>query len=93
MEACLVCENELVFAWTDLHGEGVCRTCRVPYMILKDGKDQPPEITVKEDVIPVLKEYWEQHKRPLGLGNYITGNPYEEDFQAFFKWARHLFLT
>ena len=88
---CIICQEELRCRWTDLHGEGVCLTCETPYQLIqydenKNRVEAPPAINIKEQYIPILQEYWQKFKKPMGFGCYLGINPSQENFEAFVKW-------
>ncbi len=88
---CVVCQEKLYCRWTDQHGEGVCLTCETPYMLIQYDENKkrieaPPAINIKEQYIPVLQEYWQKFKRPMGFGYYLGKNPSEKNLRTFAKW-------
>ena len=75
---CIVCNTPLRCRWTDLHGEGVCLNCEAPYQLIQYDKDDnrienpTPRCNIHDDYIPLLREYWEEKCRPMGLGTYLS---------------------
>ena len=96
---CLICENELVCEWTDLHGVGRCTTCQCTYTILQydeSGKripDAEPIVSIKDEYISPLKEYWRETGRRMGLGNYLGWHPNPEDRDALHEWLDENFAS
>ena len=97
MQKCLICENPLCFRWTDTHGVGACVRCGAPYTIYhydndKKRVEKPPEITIKDEWLPLIKKYWEENKRNCSPGSHNSPRSrYEEvatkeDFEVFHNW-------
>ena len=74
---CLVCENSLVFRWTDTHGVGVCNTCGAPYTVYhyedKNRVDKPPEIALIDEGVTLAKRYWSEKSSRVFPGVYDMG--------------------
>ena len=96
---CAGCGLELQGSWTDYHGQVICVTCGLPYQILFYEKDEngnitkplhkPPEISVREELVPFIKKYYEETKRACGLGMFLTPYPdITENLKAFVEWLK-----
>jgi len=88
---CTICENELVLTWTDYHGEAICISCNANYQVYQYDEernriDAPPKLKIFDVYVPWAKRYWEEKKRPMGLGSYLGRHPSPEDHSAFFDW-------
>jgi hypothetical protein len=88
---CEVCGSKSV-TWTDYHGEAVCMTCGTPYQILqydennKPIKDAVPRMNIKAEYVPLLRQYWNEAHRYMGLGSYMGQCPCPDDRKAFHEW-------
>lgn len=94
---CEICGDQPpTVTWVDLHGEGVCTNCGVPYMLIHYDEDdnridKPPKLQVKEDWVPVVKEYWEKTGEFMGLGtilNYRSYPKFKEAKEKFLNWVK-----
>jgi len=100
---CIVCETKSPsFNWSDLHGEGMCNICGVPYQIvqyekLEDGKsgdrlDIPPKCNMKDTWIPAIKKCWEENHKYLGLGQIMIYRDYPKCLEGrkfFDEWCKN----
>lgn len=99
---CVICDEPLSFRWTDRHGVGACLTCNAPVLIYHyEGEgderrrvDKPPEFTVAEEWIPIVRKYWQETHSRAPNGCNIPGSSYEpcgyEEFERWRKWlAEH----
>lgn len=96
---CEVCGKENpAFAWTDTHGVAQCYQCGTPYVLYHyEGEgderrrvEREPEITVRAEWIPLLREYWEQTRRIIPGGHSFQGGQElatRADAEAFNTWA------
>lgn len=63
-QTCVVCGASPVwYQWSDYSGEGMCTQCGCPYQLKWGGDEQKvqnqyPYLNIREDFIPILKEYW-----------------------------------
>lgn len=78
--ACLICDtHQPLFVWTDTHGVAQCSTCGTPYRILHYHPDtklplgQPPELLVKEPLVPYFREYWKEQRLVMPGGCSFPG--------------------
>ena len=88
---CAICENDLVFEWTDYHGEGICVACGANYQLYqydenKKRIDAPPKLKMFDKYIPWAKRYWSETNRSMGLGSYLGRHPNPGNRDAFFQW-------
>jgi hypothetical protein len=92
---CLICDSiNPGFSWTDSHGVGQCFHCGAPYRIIhyddkKNRIEKPPEITFKEEYIPLIREYFSAHQSRIPGGHSFPGG-YElatsEESNKFNDW-------
>lgn len=92
-EKCVICDEDLTFRWLDFHGVGACINCNAPYQIYfydENNKsiEAPPKFNWFDYTIPVLREYWQTHKRKVCPGSgCLPGSDRillsEEDFKHF----------
>jgi len=80
---CVVCGKSEGFNWSDQHGEGMCNRCGTPYQLLQYDEsenrvDAPPKCNIKEEWIPVLKQYWNETHEYMGLGSIMVVRDYPE---------------
>ena len=87
---CDCCDNELSFRWFDLHGVGACTTCGMPYRIYhyegegdeRKSVSKPPELMLKDEVIPLAREYWSTFRSRVFPAIYDMGFT-ERDGRSF----------
>lgn len=92
---CVICDNSLVFRWTDTHGVGQCCDCGVPYTIFHYENDKrverPPECCTKAEWIPLLKRYRAETGKVIPSGCSFPGSSQElaqpSDIEAFNEWC------
>lgn len=77
---CHVCDaHPAYYQWSDYSGEGMCTECGCPYQ-LKWGTDEHkkkndyPYLNLKEDFIPIAKEYWLQTKQFVCYGVMMSSS-------------------
>jgi hypothetical protein len=89
---CEICDDAISYEWTDLHGEAICWRCGTPYQLYQYDEnkkripDAEPTINIKDEYIPMLKQYWNENKKHMGLGTYLGKPKYPEKHHAFFDW-------
>lgn len=91
---CQICGSEPGWSWTDTHGVAQCYVCGTPHVIYHyDGRtrlmDKEPEIAVREECIPLLKRYWEEHKSRIPGGHSFPGGQElttESERRQFSEW-------
>ena len=92
---CTICDQEMRgFQWTDTHGIGQCVMCGTPYEIYhydadKKRVDGPPTCIVRDDYVPILREYWATFKRTIPSGCSFQGGQEmasENDQRHFYDW-------
>jgi len=71
---CEICGESQGFNWSDRHGEGMCNSCGAPYDLL----EKPHKLCLKPEWVPVLKRYWNEEKRYMGLGSIMIWDDYPE---------------
>lgn len=80
-QTCAVCETERTnFQWSNYSGEGMCTTCGCPYQLKWGSDDQQkeekyPYISLREDFIPIAKEYWNETHTWVYYGMGIGAKP------------------
>lgn len=77
---CRVCDNELSYQWSDYHGEAMCRHCGATYQLKGGTKEQEsegnyPYFTLKEEFVPVAREYWQETKKFACYGTMLGPRP------------------
>jgi len=92
---CEVCDNEFVGTWTDFYGEQTCLTCGAPYQLLEPSGAKPgltyPCCCLKDEFIPILREYYQETKRRVRLGTFLLPDDYPgllEERKAFREWLQ-----
>ena len=99
---CLVCDNDLRGYWTDYNGQIKCSTCGMTYQILgchlnpkyleKYGltkEDIAQRYCDSPEIVPLLKAYWQETKRIIPLGMYMSDPPWSsEDVESLRLWMR-----
>ena len=87
---CIICGEGAGFNWSDQNGEGMCNKCGTPYQLLEGGKKIEPKLNIKEDWIPVLKQYWNETHKYMGLGVILVApRDYPECVEGqtkFYEW-------
>ncbi len=96
---CIICEKDYPsYSWTDTHGVAQCVNCGTPYRIYHyegegvDAKrvEKPAECILQDKYIPLVKKYWDEHKRKMPSGCSFGFGSYElasrEDADAFYEW-------
>lgn len=89
MPDCVVCGNNLHrnWLWTDANGVGFCATCGVTYAIAGYRTFTETKCTLLPSDIPIVKEYWEETKRPMSFGFFMGQSPIQrERVLAFNAW-------
>lgn len=96
---CEICGNESkMFAWTDTHGVAQCLQCGTPYVLYHyEGEgnerrriEKEPEIAVRDEWVPLLREYWEKEHRTIPGGHSFPGGQEmasQADEEAFSTWV------
>lgn len=88
--ACLICGEIPTYRWTDYSGEAICCNCGTPYQ-LKCGGDEKekegkyPYLNIKDEWIPVLKEYWDETKKFTYNGTSFSEKTGLEEFHEWLK--------
>lgn len=78
-QSCLVCATTpMSFQWSDLSGEAMCTACGTPYQLKWGGEEQKregkyPYLNLREEWIPIVREYYQETGRFTCLGRMITG--------------------
>ena len=77
---CAVCETHpVLFQWSYYSGEAMCHNCGCPYQ-LKWGSDEQkadgryPYLSLREDFLPIAREYWEETKAFVTYGIMLDGH-------------------
>lgn len=95
--ACVVCDKEPVWSWTDTHGIAQCR-CGTPYRLYHyegEGADsklveKPPTCCVMPEWIPLLRRYVADTGKIIPGGHSFPGGQelaQPSDERAFSKWC------
>lgn len=82
---CQVCGENAGFNWSDLHGEGMCNRCGIPYNL----KEKPFKININDEWVPVFKKYWKETQDYIGAGQILIERDYPEcvkGMQRFYAW-------
>ena len=89
-KVCVVCEaNPMTYQWSDYSGEAMCVRCGTPYQ-LKWGNDAQkaegayPYLVLKQEWVPIVREYWQETGRFSCLGTMLGGAPGKREF---FDWV------
>lgn len=90
-QTCVVCgDSPMFFQWSDYSGEGMCQQCGCPYQ-LKWGSDKQreegnyPYLRIREDVLPILREYWNETHKFTCFGIMLGDKPGLAEFN---EWAK-----
>lgn len=90
---CEICDDDLYCYWTDYSGEGSCINCGTSYMLIvydEHGKivDTEMYISVREDVVPHIRTYWDEYRKNMGLGSFFNPdrNPNIEGLTEFIDY-------
>ena len=89
MPDCIVCGNNLHrnWLWTDANGVGFCATCGMTYVIAGCRNFTETKPSIREDEIPIFKEYWNETHQAVSLGFFMGQSPIQrERILAFNAW-------
>jgi uncharacterized protein YlaI len=84
---CIICNESAGFNYSDLHAEAMCNRCGTAYML----NEIPHKISIKENWIPILKQYWNETHQYMGLGQIVIWRDYpeaEEGRMKFNDWCK-----
>src|ERR1041384_2679123 len=93
-QKCHVCDAEpMTFQWSDYSGEGMCTRCGCAYQLKWGSEEQKtenkyPYLNIRDDVIPMMREYWNEKKSFVCYGTMLGQRPGLNDFFAWLK-ERH----
>lgn len=99
-QTCAICgASPMRFQWSDLSGEAMCTKCGCPYK-LKWGTDEQkeegnyPYLNLKEEFIPIAKEYWEETHKFVCYGWMLGQRPGTKELLNWMKehypdWVEH----
>ena len=82
---CVICCENAGFNWSDLHGEGMCNRCGTPYLLT----ETPHTLQIRQEWVPVLRHYWQEERKYMGLGEIVIWRDYPEAKAgrvAFYEW-------
>ena len=89
-QTCLICDvYPVVYQWSDLNGEAMCRQCGTPYQ-LKNGSDSQikegnyPYLNLDPEWLPIIREYWLETQQFTHFG--LTFGP-RLGVEKFTKWV------
>ena len=88
---CAVCDTQHTsFQWSDYSGEGMCRTCGCTYQLKWGGEEMEkegkyPYMTLREDFVPIAREYWNTTKKWVHYGSSISRN---DGHPEMMKWMK-----
>lgn len=100
---CEICDNDIVFRWSDTHGVGVCWKCSAPYTVYhydenKKRLDKPPELALSEPGAALAKRYWSETGGKVFPGCFDVGflggrettysGASQSDVNQFNEWYR-----
>lgn len=85
---CTICgaQGRGNWSWTDLHGEAFCIHCGCPHQLIGEIG-----CNLKDEWIPIVKEYWAATKKPCGIGVFLIERDYPDQIaakEAFFAWVK-----
>lgn len=89
-QTCVVCEAfPVTYQWSDYSGEAMCTQCGCPYQLKWGTVEQRqerayPYLSVKEEWIHVLREYYDETHKFACLGLMMNISP---EHAAFNTWA------
>lgn len=90
-QTCVVCgTSPMTFQWSDFSGEGMCTQCGCAYQ-LKWGSDKQKQVgnypycNIKDEWIPILKEYWNETKKFVTHGRMMGG---AQGVDEFYNWVK-----
>lgn len=87
---CDVCDVQLVFGWSDVHGEAECGHCGAPYIIYhyeNDKRvDRPPSLNLRPEFVEPLRAYISGGGANPHLGSYLGPTPDPTARAAFMAW-------
>lgn len=78
---CAVCDKQgMSFQWSDYHGEGMCTRCGCPYQLkggtaAQESEGTYPYLSMREDFVPVAREYWAASEQFVYYGMGIGAKP------------------
>jgi hypothetical protein len=88
---CVTCgASPTTFQWSDYSGEGMCTRCGTPYQ-LKWGSDKQkeedayPYLNIKDEWVPIVREYYEETGQFVCLGNMMGPRP---GMAEFYDWVK-----
>lgn len=90
-QVCAVCGTEnMTFQWSGYSGEAMCTKCGCPYQLKWGGEKREkegkyPYLNLKENCIPIAKEYWEKTHQFVCYGRMLGPKP---GFSEFITWAK-----
>lgn len=97
---CVVCGKDSGFRWTDSHGIGACSNCGCCYRVYhydENNKpiEKPPECTIKEGFLQIIKDYWDKYHRNCMPGSHNFSGSNDEtatkdDFDCFNDYMEDL---
>lgn len=92
---CVTCgANPCTYQWSDYSGEGMCTRCGTPYQLKWGGEQREkegkyPYLNLRENLVPLLREYYEETRQFTYLGSMLGGDPPGlREFDAWMK-GRH----
>ena len=90
-QTCVVCDvKNMVFQWSDYNGEGMCTQCGCAYQLM-NGSDNSkvegnyPYLSMKEDSIPLLREFWQDKKIFVCFGSMMGPRPGVKEFNEWIE--------
>ncbi len=90
-QMCAICgASPMAFQWSDYSGQAMCTRCGCPYQ-LKWGTDEQqaegkyPYLSLRQDVVPAIREYWEETHRWTCFGMMLGP---QQGMAEFVAWAK-----
>lgn len=90
-QSCAVCgESPMTFQWSDYSGEAMCVRCGCTYQLKWGSKEMEeegeyPYLTLKEEFIPVAREYWQSKSRFVCYGMMLGPQPGMSSLAAWLR--------
>ncbi|MFA5573071.1 MAG: hypothetical protein WDA42_08175 [Candidatus Bathyarchaeia archaeon] len=88
---CVICDTTpVIYQWSDYHGEAMCSRCGCPYQLKGGSKEQEaegkyPYLNLREDFLPIAREYWEETKKFVCYGLMLGRAPGRAEFNEWYE--------
>lgn len=90
-QKCVVCDAfPMRFQWSDVSGEAMCTQCGCAYQLKwggkkRDAENKYPYLNMKEEFIPIAREYWNEMQKFVYYGQMLGPAP---GVEAFILWMQ-----